>query len=145
MLSGIVKICNAMTKVRRARCRPDELLVLLPSCLQNSDCTEKVRQDVNECRRCGRCKVKDMVELCEKYGVRCAVATGGRLALQMATDPSVKAVVAIACEKELLEGLRGLFPKPSLGVINMRPNGPCVDTDVNVEDAEKAIAWFLRE
>ena len=101
----LVRLLNSVTRLRRSRCTPDELLVLLPSCLQSSECQQKITNDISECRRCGRCKVRDLVELCEKYSVRCAVATGGRLALELAEQKHVKAIVAIACEKELREGM----------------------------------------
>jgi hypothetical protein len=136
---------NAVTRLRRTRCEPDEILVLLPSCLQCSECREKVSVDVDNCLRCGRCKIKDVLELCERLGVRCAVATGGRLAMKLAGDREIKAVVAVACEQELHEGMFGVFPKPSLGVINLRPNGPCTDTDVDMEELEEALNWLLRD
>ena len=136
---------NSITHLRRSRCRPEELLLLVPSCLQCSECRQKITNDIAECQRCGRCKVKDMVELAEKYGVRAAVATGGRLALEMARQADIKAVVAIACEKELMEGMTAVFPKPGLGVINIRPHGPCKDTDVDLAEVEKALAWLLRD
>ncbi len=145
MNRGLVKVFNAVTRLRRSRCRPGELLILVPSCLQNSECTATVRTDISACRRCGKCKVKDIVELAERYGVRCAVATGGRLALEMARDKGVKAVIAVACEKELRAGMKSVFPKPGLGIFNLRPNGPCKDTDVDLDEVEEAITWLLRD
>jgi len=141
----LVKLLNGVTRIRRSRCAPEELLVLLPSCLQSSKCKQRITNDITECKRCGQCKIKDMIELCEKRGVRCMVATGGRLALSMAKSDQIKGIVAVACEKELQEGMTGVFPKPVLGVINIRPYGPCTDTDVNIEEVEEAIGWFLRE
>jgi hypothetical protein len=140
----IVKIFNTLTRMRRARCKPERLLLLLPSCLQRSECDQKVRNDVADCLRCGRCKIKDMVEMAEKYGCQCAVVTGGRLALRLAKGEGVDAIVAVACEKELQLGLKAALPKPALGVINVRPNGPCKDTDVAVAEVEEAIRWLLR-
>jgi len=140
----VVKLLSGLTRLRRSRCRPQELLVLVPSCLQNSKCPQKVTNDVNECRRCGQCKLKDIIELAEKHGARCAVATGGQLALTLARDSSVRAIVAVACEKELQAGLLGAFPKPALGIINVRPHGPCRDTDVDLAQVEEAIGWLLR-
>ena len=145
MSKALVKLLNLLTRVRRPRCRPDELLILVPSCLQRSECPQKITNDINECLRCGRCKVKDVLELSERYGTRRAVATGGRRALAMAQERSVRAVVAIACEQELKEGMTGVFPKPSLGIINIRPHGPCTDTDVELEEVEEAVRWFLRD
>jgi hypothetical protein len=135
---------NGLTRLRHSRCKPDELLVLVPSCLQRSQCPQKITNDIKECQRCGRCKINDIIALSEKYGTRCAVATGGRLALDLAKSNGVRAIVAVACEKELQAGLTGAFPKPSLGIINRRPHGPCRDTDVDLAEVEAAIAWFLR-
>jgi hypothetical protein len=134
---------NFLTRLRRKRCRPEELLILIPSCLQQSQCGQRITNDIAECRRCGKCKVKDVIELSEKHGTRCAIATGGRLALQMARDSGVKAIVAVACEKELTEGMRAVFPKAALGIVNLRPNGPCRDTDVHLEELEEAVKEFL--
>ena len=133
-----------LTRLRRPRCSPGRLLILFPSCLQRSECPQKITTDLAECKRCGRCKVKDMLELAERYGCRRMVATGGRLALQIARGDGVDAVVALACEKELTEGLLATFPKPGLGVINLRPHGPCKDTDVDMAEVEEAVRWFLR-
>jgi len=140
----IVNFWNAITRIRRSRCRPEGLLILFPSCLQFSGCPQKITYDLGQCKRCGRCKVKGILELSEKYGTRCAVATGGRLALEIAKSDGVEAVVAVACEKELQEGIKALFPKPSIGVPNLRPHGPCKDTDVDLEQVEEAVRWFLR-
>ena len=117
--------------------------MLLPSCLQYSQCKQKISNDVAECKRCGRCKIKDVLELVDRYGCQCMVATGGRLALARARSKDVAAVVAVACEKELQAGMIAAFPKPAVGVINLRPNGPCRDTDVDLSELEKAIKWFL--
>ncbi len=145
MASKFVSFMNAITRLRRTSCRPGELLILLPSCLQCSECRQKVTVDVQQCRRCGRCKIGEILQLADEYGVRCAVATGGRLALELSQDDGVKAVLAIACEKELKEGMAAVFPKPSLGVINLRPNGPCTDTDVHMDRVREALEWLLRK
>ena len=140
----IVKLLNAVTRLRGSRCKAHRLLVLFPSCLQRSKCPQKITSDIGNCQRCGKCKVKDILELAEKYGCQCIVVTGGRLAVQIARGDGVDAIVAVACEKELQEGIKGALPKPSIGVVNLRPHGPCKDTDVDLEEIEKAIKWFLR-
>jgi len=140
----IVRLLNLATRLRRSRCEPGRLLILFPSCLQRSECPQKITSDVANCLRCGKCKVKDVLELAEKYGTQCVVGTGGHLALEIASGDGVDAIVAVACEKELQEGMKGALPKPSLGVINIRPHGPCKDTDVDLAELEEAIRWFLR-
>ena len=140
----IVRLFNLATRLRRPRCEAGRLLILFPSCLQRSECPQKITSDVANCLRCGRCKVKDVLELAEKYGAQCSVAAGGRLALEIARGDGVDAIVAVACEKELQQGIKGAFPKPSLGVINLRPHGPCKNTDVDLAELEETIKWFLR-
>ena len=139
-----VKVLNLLTRLRRPHCRPGRLLVLLPSCLQSSQCAQKVVNDTANCRRCGRCKIRDLLELVERHGCQCSVVTGGRLALEIARGDRVDAIVAVACEKELQAGMWAVFPKPSLGIMNLRPHGPCKDTDVEVATVEEAVRWFLR-
>ena len=139
----MVKFWNFVTRIRNPSCVPERLLILIPSCLQRTECDCNLAADVENCQRCGACKMADVLELSDRYGTRRAVVTGGRLALNLAKSDGVDAVVAVACEQELQEGLWGVFPKPSLGVINLRPNGPCRDTDVDLEELEETIRELI--
>ncbi|MFC1835226.1 DUF116 domain-containing protein [Thermodesulfobacteriota bacterium] len=121
---------------------PANILLLLPRCLQFSDCPRNITKDVGKCERCGRCKIKDIVEMAEELGVRLFVATGGRLAQAKVLRSEIHAVVAVACERELRAGLRAC-PKPVIAVTNLRPNGPCLDTDVDLEAIRGAILQLM--
>ena len=136
-------LSNALTRLRRKRVRPENLLLIFPHCLQNSECDCKIVADPRNCKHCGRCKVKDLVDLAERYGVQISAAAGGRLALQRLQNDDVHAVVAVACELELRQGVFKSFPKPVLAVPNLRPHGPCVDTDVDMTKVEDAVRFFL--
>jgi hypothetical protein len=141
----VVGLSNLATKVRRTRVKPDQLLLLVPHCLQRSACEYDVASGVWNCARCGKCKIDALVALSEKYGCRIEIASGGRLAADKVRDPDVRAVVAVACNAELRQGVVAAFPKAVLGVVNRWPKGPCKDTDVEVEAVERAIRWFLRK
>jgi len=104
----------------------------------------RMDDDMTACRLCGRCQVKDLIEIAEHYSIRRAIATGGELALQRTKDESIHAVVAVACEKELRQGILAAFPKAILGIVNERPCGPCKDTRVDLASVRRAIEWFLR-
>ena len=140
---AIVRLNKLHLRLRKPTCRPGELLVLIPSCLQSSKCAQRITVDVASCRRCGGCGVGEISKLCEVYGVRLACATGGRLALELVKDADVKAVVAVACDKELRSGIIGSFPKPVAAVENLRPHGPCKDTLVSLDDVRAAIERLL--
>ena len=141
----IVRLNNLAVKLRRKKAGREGILLLFPHCLQNSKCPQKITSDLKLCKRCGQCKVKDILELAEEFGVQCAVATGGRLALERVKEDRVHAVVAVACEKELSQGIKGAFPKAILAIPNLRPKGPCKDTDVALPEVRKAIRWLLRK
>ena len=142
---AFVSLNNCLKRLRLRKVSKEELLLLFPACLQNSACDAKITNGISNCRRCGRCKVKSILEMAEHYGVRAAVATGGELALEEAKAKDVRGIVAIACEKELRQGIMAAFPKPVLGVVNLRLHGPCKDTDVSMQEAEDAVRRFLRD
>jgi hypothetical protein len=139
----LVSLSNLMTKLRKKKCPPEGLLLLFPHCIQNSKCKQNIKHDLNECKRCGKCKVKDLLEISEEYGISIAVASGGRIALKKVMADEVQGVVAIACEKELRTGLMATMPKAVFAVPNLRPHGYCIDTDVYMDDVLKAIERFL--
>ncbi len=101
--------------------------------------------DLANCLRCGNCKLADLLALSEHYGVRVELVSGGRKAVAAAREESVKAVVAVACDKELFAGLKAIFPKPTLTVCNQQPEGPCVNTTVDINVVEAAIVQVLKQ
>lgn len=122
---------------------PDNLLLLVPHCLQRCTCESNIAQDVDRCTRCGQCNVADMLQLRDEFGIRCHLVSGGREAIAVVRDPAVKAVVAVACEKELADGIRAVMPKRIVAIPNERPNGPCKNTRVDVDMVRSAIVELL--
>ena len=141
--SALVKLNNFVVRQRRRGVAPANIVLLLPRCLQRSGCERDVVGDIANCRQCGRCKVGELARACGQLGIRCHMATGGRLALEIVRSDDVHAVVAVACEKELRSGIVGAFPKRVRAVVNARPHGPCRDTDVDTDAVVDAIKWFL--
>lgn len=88
------------------------------------------------------CKINDLLELKEKYNTQIFVATGGTLARKIIMDNKPKAVIAVACERDLTSGVKDVKKIPVLGVFNSRPNGPCIDTNINIKEVEDAINFF---
>lgn len=140
----LIRLNNYRKHKNNFNVSPERVLLLLPRCIQDSNCGQNIVHDIHNCKRCGNCPVKNMIELCEEYGVIPKVANGGRLALSMVLEAWVDAVVAVACEVELKEGILK-SPKPVLAVINTRPQGPCVNTLVEVEQVREAIRIFIGE
>lgn len=141
----VVGAVNWLTRTRKVRVRPDELLLLFPHCMQWQRCPHNIIYNLENCKHCGQCQIGALIELAEKYGVRRFCASGGRQAAKQCLDPHVKAILAVACEKELHEGMQAIFPKPTVGVINLRPKGPCTETEVLLESVESALRELLAE
>lgn len=141
--SSFIDVNNQLVLMQNIRVMPEEILLLAPHCLQNNDCPCKVTKDVNNCRRCGRCKVHDLLTIKSAYGINVAVATGGTLARKFIKEYRPRAVVAIACERDLTSGIQDSYPLPVLGVLNRRPNGPCSETFVETEAVEKNLNLLI--
>jgi hypothetical protein len=140
----IIRLNNLAVRLRRARCKPQELLVLFSRCLQRSACDRRLTEDLANCGRCGQCPVCRFLDLAGKYGVQVFMATGGRQASERTNAPGVKAVVAVACEKELRAGVFASLPKAVIARTIAWPHGPCKDTTVRMDEVEEAIRWLLR-
>jgi uncharacterized protein len=111
-----------------------QILIVLPHCLQNSECLYKVTWDkLENCRLCGKCCVPKFLELKKAYGVDVTIVSGGTAAREIIKQKRPKAVIAVACENDLVSGLRDVKGIPVFAVLNQRPVGPCKDTVVDVE------------
>jgi hypothetical protein len=123
-------------------------VLLLPHCLRPSqNCPGKMtKQGLN----CAGCILTD----CAIYKLRVAateagysgvcVAPGGRLAVRFLAEHQPTGVIAIACDKELEEGLEAIAEmaweggRPTVVTFPLSQDG-CVDTKVDVEAALEII------
>jgi len=112
------------------RFSPDRVLLLLPHCLQYHGCPHRITFDISKCVRCGGCVVGAISEMAGELGIEARVTTGGTLARRLLREKRPGLVVAVACPRDLGQGLLDAMPLPALGVLNSRPNGDCFDTAV---------------
>ena len=140
-----IKINNQMTVSQDIKYRPEEILILAPHCLQNTNCPHKITIDVQNCHRCGKCSVAGLLDIAEETGVNLVVASGGTFARKLAKEYQPKAIVAIACERDLTSGIKDMNAQhiPVVGVLNERPNGPCYNTTVQICKVRQALAEFI--
>lgn len=140
---SFVAMNNSLVSSQRLLVPADRILILLPHCLQLFDCEIKVTGDINKCVRCGRCDIKGLADIAQKYRVDISVATGGTLARKVIIEKRPKLVVAVACERDLTSGIKDCYPLPVIGILNDRPYGPCFNTRVDVEKIDAAIGSVL--
>ncbi len=141
--ASFVAVSNQIIRNRHIRVPADKLLVVTPHCLQLVTCPHKITRDPNNCKRCGGCDIGALVSLAEEKGFHFFVVTGGTLARQTVKNIRPKVVLAIACERDLTSGIQDVYPLPAVGVMNIRPNGPCYNTHVDIEQVRKEIEAII--
>jgi hypothetical protein len=137
---SFVEVNNQLVRSNGHRTKPNRLLILLPHCIQDFDCQIKITGNIKNCKGCGKCEIRDLVELSDQYQVKIAVATGGTLARRIIVENRPEAIVAVACELDLTSGILDSYPIPVLGILNERPNGPCINTKVDIQKVKDAIS-----
>ncbi|MDD3114647.1 MAG: DUF116 domain-containing protein [Anaerovibrio sp.] len=140
---SFVAVSNQIIRNRHIKIAPDKLLVVTPHCLQLATCPHKITRNPGNCKRCGGCDIGALVTMAEEMGFHFFVVTGGTLARQTVMKIRPQAVVAIACERDLASGIQDVYPIPSVGVLNVRPNGPCYNTHVDLEEFRRAVEEII--
>lgn len=135
----LIDINNRYVLKRSVDKKIEKVAILLPHCIQNYNCPHKVTSKIENCRKCGLCKIEDLLRLKEEYNIVIKVATGGTLARKFIIEERPDLVIAVACERDLISGIYDALPAMVYGVFNTRPNGPCIDTDVSIEEIEKTL------
>jgi squalene-hopene/tetraprenyl-beta-curcumene cyclase len=132
-----------------AQVPPGERILLLPHCLRRSAvCAAKPSEQGLQCASCtAECPINRLRRKALELGYReVCVASGGHMALKHVADSKPSAVVAVACVKELAEGIEGVkalmsgdSPPPPIAIIPLTKDG-CIDTEVDIEQALRVIA-----
>ncbi|MCF7918348.1 MAG: DUF116 domain-containing protein [Candidatus Cloacimonetes bacterium] len=136
---------NSFIKSMKLKFKNREILILLPHCLQNSECKIRISNEIENCQHCGNCDIGVLATLAGKYDVPIAIANGGTLARRIVNKYKPSVIIAVACDRDLVSGIQDVYPLPVYGILNLRPNGPCFNTRVEVEQLEIALQELLYE
>lgn len=128
---------RALKKIEKSV--PKNIALLLPHCIQNYDCPFKITSKIENCKKCGKCKIQNLLELKEKYNVEIKVATGGTLARLFIKEKKPEIIIAVACKRDLISGIFDTFPMKVYGVYNKIVNSPCINTDLDIKEIERVI------
>jgi hypothetical protein len=120
-----VKVYNALALLRGRKVGKGELLLLIPRCLSKET-------------------LDGVLGIAGKYGVPVFVATRGQLARRVIRERRPRAVVAVACERDMVSGLHDVAGKiPVLGLTMTLPSGPCKDALLNLEQLEEWVRAYV--
>ena len=140
---SFIKVNNELMLAAYSPVSPDRLLVLVPHCVQASRCSHRLSHSVDNCARCGFCPVNALLRLRDAHGIRLAIASGGTIARRIVVQTRPAAILAVACERDLVSGIQDSYPLPVFGLLNERPHGPCMDTLVPLAKLEALVRMLL--
>jgi len=124
--NAAVGVYNRLAWAREWRVRASELLILIPRCLS-------------------RTALDGVMDIAKRYDVATFVATRGAYARQAIRERRPKAVVAVACERDMVSGLHDVAGRlPVLGLTMQLPNGPCKDASLDLVQMEAFVKKYLR-
>ncbi len=116
-----------------------KILLLLPKCVQNSECPCNVLKNINNCKKCGKCQIPSLLDMENPTALEMYVVGGGRLAIKKVKEIRPDTIIAVACEQELIAGIKQALKIPVFALKNSRPNGPCVNTLIDVDELNRVI------
>ena len=122
-----IDIYNTLAARRGRKVGRGELLVLIPRCLSKAT-------------------LDGVLEVAGRYEVPVFVATRGQLARRVIRERRPRAVVAVACERDMVTGLHDVAGKiPVLGLTMQLPAGPCKDAVIDMVKFESWVRAFVAE
>ncbi|MEW6096595.1 MAG: DUF116 domain-containing protein [bacterium] len=141
--ASFVEMNNGLTKTVFNGRKPSKLLLLLPFCIQFNKCPHRIIWDVHNCKGCGQCQIAELIKVADESDIPIKIAIRAIFAPKIIKEVSPDLTITVACENELVKGVIRTFQYPSFGIINERPQGFCMNTQVNVEEVKKVITHFL--
>jgi hypothetical protein len=125
MGQSFVKVSNILIRTSARRVKPEKLLILLPRCLQKS-------------------LIQQITHFSKERHIAIYTVSGGEKAREVIYQTRPKAIIGVACERDLLSGIQEVLSKiPVIGIPNLRPEGPCKNTVIDIKEFEKAVQTFL--
>jgi hypothetical protein len=125
--NSFIKAHNLVVKSHAREINTNTLLVLLPRCLQR-----EARQQIAE-----RMNGKD---------VKIVTAAGGEEARKAIRQYRPSLILAVACERDLISGIRDVARKVHvLAIPNLRPEGPCKNTHLSLDAFDEALHFITEK
>jgi uncharacterized protein len=122
--NSFIKVHNIVLRAYANKLNAGRLLVLLPRCLEGG-----IR--------------KEVLDRTERLATATVTATGGEQARKAIREHRPTLILAIACERDLISGLKDVADKiPVLAIPNRRPQGPCKNTQLAMDELDEALSFI---
>lgn len=122
--ASAITLSNALTLNEGVKKHSKRILVLAPRCLANYH-------------------KREIREMADERGLEIHIAPTGRSAREKVIEVRPTAIIAIACQRDLVSGVRDIHEKIAVLSIELKmPAGPCKDTFIALGDLQRAFDSF---
>jgi hypothetical protein len=122
--NSFIKVHNFITKNYSGKLNSERLLILLPRCLK-SETRNQIMNKVNG------------------NGFKILTAGGGEAAREAIKEYRPTFILALACERDLISGIKDVAENiPVLAIPNKRPEGPCKNTDIYLDELDETLKFI---
>jgi len=81
----------------------------------------------------------EIKKLSHEFNIPAHIATGSAMALELVKKYNPKCILAVACSRELVQGMAGVFPRKVYAIENEWPEGACKNTNVDIAKVRNVI------
>jgi hypothetical protein len=125
--NSFIKVHNFITKNYSGKLNSERLLILLPRCLKR-ETRNQIMNKVNG------------------NGFKILTAGGGEAAREAIKQYRPTVILALACERDLMSGIKDVAENiPVLAIPNKRPEGPCKNTDVYLDELDETLKFITEK
>lgn len=122
--NSFIKVHNFIIKNYADKLSAERLLILLPRCLKK-ETRNQIMNKVNG------------------DGFKILTAGGGEAAREAIKQYRPTFILALACERDLMSGIKDVAENiPVLAIPNKRPEGPCKNTDVYLDELDETLKFI---
>jgi len=122
--NSFIKVHNYIMTAHANRLDTERLLMLLPRCL-------------------GKTARSEIMSRAKEYEMHVVTAGGGEEARKAIGQYRPTLILAVACERDLVSGIKDVSDKvPVLAIPNKRPEGPCKNTCLQIEKFEEILKFI---
>ena len=123
--NSFIKVHNFITKNFAGNLSTDRLLILLPRCLKRET----------------RAQIMNRIN---GHDFKVVTAGGGEQAREAIRRHQPTFILALACERDLMSGISDVAEKiPVLAIPNKRPEGPCKNTEVYLDELDEILKFII--
>ena len=124
---------------------PKSILILLPRCIHDGACKQDVTADIELCKKCGLCPVRDILILKEKFNLPVKIAHESAIAYRYARELDPELTIAIACNDRLFKGITRVWKIASFCIPLLIGTDQCKNRSLSIKELEEILRMFWPE